>query len=53
MRPYDAQLVTCANQSRTATVGASRDVLERAIALAFLSVFWGIILFMALNAALR
>jgi hypothetical protein len=53
MRAYDAQLVTGATQSRTAVIDGGRDVLERAVALAFLSVFWGVILFMALDAALR
>jgi hypothetical protein len=53
MRPYNAQLVTCGNQSRTAAIEASRDALERAVALAFLCVVWGIILFMALGAALH
>ena len=53
MRPYNAQLVTGNTQSRTASIDAGRVVLERAVALAFLSVFWGIILFMALDAALR
>jgi hypothetical protein len=31
----------------------SKDVLERAFALALLSAFWGVIIFLALTSALR
>ena len=53
MQPYEVRLVTGTMQSKSAAIPAGRDVLERAIGLTFLSLFWGFILFLALTAAVR
>jgi hypothetical protein len=53
MQPYEVRLMTGSTQGRSAAIAVGRDVLERAIGLTFLSLFWGFILFLALTAAVR
>lgn len=52
MRPYECGLAERAIETHALSLDLRRDVLEHVLGLAFLSLLWGFIIYLALTAAL-
>lgn len=53
MRPYEFQPVSTTSRTYSWTLEARSDVLERVVGLTVLSLVWGLVLFLAVTAALN